>query len=237
MINLVKPLKLQKGDVIGIVATSFPFPTDENSDYFLQYKKAVKELESMGFRVKEGKNLRKVKWWFAGTPQERAEDINSMFADTEVKATIVHEGGQSAIATLEYINYDLVKVNPKPFIGFSDITNIHCALFTKVRMVGFHGGLLTYSLGRVWDEYLPDKKEKGKELLFNILTSDNAFGKIEPLTKWECWREGEAQGRLFGGNLAMLSSLVGTKYFPKLEYLKGCILFWETDNTPSYRIE
>ena len=237
MINLVKPLKLQKGDVIGIVATSFPFPTNENSDYFLQYKKAVKELESMGFRVKEGKNLRKVKWWFAGTPQERAEDINSMFADTEVKATIVHEGGQSAIATLEYINYDLVKVNPKPFIGFSDITNIHCALFTKVRMVGFHGGLLTYSLGRIWDEYLPDKKEKGKELLFNILTSDNAFGKIEPLTKWECWREGKAQGRLFGGNLAMLSSLVGTKYFPKLEYLKGCILFWETDNTPSYRIE
>lgn len=237
MINLIRPPKLQKGDTIGIVATSFPFPTNETCDYFLQYKKGVQELEGMGFKVKEGKNLRKVKWWFAGTPEERAEDINSMFADSEVQAVIVHDGGQSAITVLERIDYGLVKANPKPFIGFSDITNIHCALFTKVGLVGFHGALLTYSLGRVWGEYLPDKKEVGKTLLFNALTSTNALGKIQPLTKWECWREGNTSGQLFGGNLSMLASLVGTEYFPKLDDLKDCILFWEIDNNPSYRIE
>ena len=237
MIQIIKPPKLVKGDSIGVVATSFPFPTDETSNYYLEYRKGVKELESMGFKVKEGKNLRKVKWWFAGTPEERAEDINSMFSDPEVKAIIVHDGGQSAIAVLEHIDYSLVRNNPKPFIGFSDITNIHCALFARVGLVGFHATLLTYGLGRVWEDYLPDKKETGKKMLLNVLTSTDPLGKIRPLTKWECWREGQASGTLFGGNLSMLSSLVGTEYFPPIEELRGSIFFWEIDNTPSYRIE
>ena len=235
--KLLKPYRLMRGDTIGVVATSFPFPSDETSNYYLQYKKGVQELESMGFKVKEGKNLRNIKWWCAGSPKERAEDINTMFADPEVKAIIVHEGGQSAIAVLEHINYETVRKNPKPFIGFSDVTNIHCALFTRAGLVGFHGPLLTYSLGKIWDQYLPDKKEDGKKLLFHILTSTVPLGKIQPLTQWECWRKGKASGKLFGGNLSMLSSLVGTKFFPQVNDLKGCILFWEIDNTPSYRIE
>ncbi len=68
--KVLKPPRLKKGDTIGVVATSFPFPTDEDSDYYSQYKKGVVGLESLGFKVKEGKNLRKVKWWFAGTPKE-----------------------------------------------------------------------------------------------------------------------------------------------------------------------
>ncbi len=235
--KIIKPTKLQKGDTVGVVATSFPFPKDETSDYFLQYKKGVRELESMGFKVKEGKNLRKSKWWFAGTPEERASDINLMFADPEIKAIIVHDGGQSAIAILEHIDYQLVKANPKPFIGFSDITNIHCALFTKTGLVGFHGPLLTYGLGRVWEKYLPNKIKEGKDQLFKTLTSNDILGKINPLTQWESWRDGTVTGQLFGGNLSMLSSLVGTTYFPKVEDLRGSVLFWETDNTPSYRIE
>ncbi|MCL5004117.1 MAG: LD-carboxypeptidase [Patescibacteria group bacterium] len=235
--NILKPNRLISGDTIGVVATSFPFPTDQNSDYFNQYRKGVNELESLGFKTKEAKNLKRTKWWFAGTPEERASDINTMFIDPEVKAIIVHEGGQSAIATLEHIDYEAVKANPKPFIGFSDITNIHCALHTKTGLIGFHGPLLTYSLGRVWEQFLPEKKEEGKRLLFNILTSTTPLGQIQPLTKWECWRVGKASGRLFGGNLSILSSLVGTEYFPQPEELKGRILFWEIDNTSSYRIE
>ncbi len=160
-----------------------------------------------------------------------------MFADPEVKAIIVHDGGQSAIVTLENINYELVEKNPKPFIGFSDITNIHSALFTKTGLVGFHAVLLTYGLGKMWEKHLPDKVSEGKEQLFKVLTSTDPIGKVNPLTTWECWRDGKAEGMLFGGNLSMLASLVGTKYFPKTKDLKGCVFFWETDNTPSYRIE
>ena len=235
--NLIKPPKLSKGDTIGIVATSFPFPKDENGDYFKQYKNGVSVLEDLGFKIKEGKNLKKVKWWFAGTPEERANDINSMFDDPEVKAVIVHDGGQSAIAILEHIDYELVKSNPKPFVGFSDITNIHCALFTKVGLVGFHGPLLSYGLGRMWHEHLPNKISNGKQQLEKVLTSTGPIGKVKPLTQWENWKQGSAEGVLFGGNLSMLASLVGTRYFPKLGDLKDCVFFWETDNTPSYRIE
>lgn len=239
MIKVIKPPKLSMGDIIGVVATSFPFPSpqDEDNEYYIQYKNAVKELENIGFKTKEGRNLRKVKWWCAGTPAERAEDINSMYADPEVKAIIVHDGGQSAIAVLEHIDYGLVKKHPKPFIGFSDITNIHIALFSMTGLIGVHAALLTYSLGRVWEQYLPDKKDAGIKLLLNTLTSTKPLGRIQPLTTWECWRKGQATGMLFGGNLSMLSSLIGTKYFPCVENLKGSILFWEINNSPSYRIE
>lgn len=237
MTTLLKPPKLSIGDCIGVVAPSFPFPTKIDSDYSRWYENGKKELEKMGFFVKEGKNLKKVKWWFAGTPEERAGDINSMFADQEVKAIIAHDGGQSAIAVIEHIDYDLVKNNPKPFLGFSDITNIHSALFTKINLVGFHMDLLSYGLGWVWNEIDPVNKEKGEKMFLDILTSTNGLGKITPLTKWECWREGSTDGILFGGNLSLLSSLVGTKFFPSIDRLKGSILFWEMDNTPSYRIE
>lgn len=239
MLQVIKPPALEKGEIIGIVATSFPFPNpaDESNSYYREYKKGVKVIENMGFRTKEAKNIRKTKWWFAGTPKERASDINDMFADPEVKAIIVHDGGTSSISTLELINYEIVRKHPKPFIGFSDITNIHSALFSQVGLVGFHGPLLTYSLGRVWEQFLPNKREEGKKLLFDALTSTSTIGKRIALTKWESWHEGKAEGQLFGGNISILASLIGSKYFPKLNNLKGSILFWEIDNVPSYRIE
>lgn len=237
MINTVKPAKLSKGDAIGVIATSFPLPTDKNSDYYLQYKRGINELELMGFTVKEGKNLGKTKWWFAGTPQERAEDINDMFANKEIKAIIVHEGGQSAIATLELIDYELVRSNPKPFIGFSDITNILVALYSNTGLVGFHMDLLTYGLGGIWNNLKPDIKKQARKMFYDILTSVEPVGVRKQLTTWECWRTGSATGKLFGGNLNMLSSLIGTKYFPNIEDLRGYMFFWETDNIQSYRIE
>ncbi|MFA5136191.1 MAG: S66 peptidase family protein [Patescibacteria group bacterium] len=235
--RLNKPDKLQKGDTIGIVATSFPLTADLFPYYELQYQKAVSVVKDMGFHVKEAKNLRKTKWWYAGTPQERADDINAMYADGDVKAIIVHEGGQSAIATLELIDYNLVYQNPKPFIGFSDITNIHLAMYTKAGLAGFQGPLLTYSLGKIWEKYLPQKAEEGKQLFVKSITSTEPLGKINPLTQWECWRPGKATGILFGGNLSNIVTLLGTQYYPKLEDIKGCVFFWEKDNSPSYYIE
>lgn len=234
--NIIKPPSLKQGDTIGIVATSFPYPENNSGEYFQEYKHGINILEDLGFLVKEGKNIKKRKWWFAGTSEERAADINDMYND-DIKAIIVHEGGQSAIAVLEHLDYSVIQSNPKPFIGFSDITNIQIAMFSKTGLIGFQGPLLTYSLGKVWQNYLPDKVESGLDIFYRALTTNKSLGKINPLTKWQCWNEGSAEGMLFGGNLSILSSLIGTQYFPSRNDLEGSILFWEIDNTDSYRIE
>lgn len=220
-----------------MIATSFPFPSSRTGKYYEEYLKGISVLNDMGFSTREAANLDKSKWWCAGSPEQRASDINEMFSDSEIKAIIVHDGGQSAIATLEHIDYSIVKNNPKPLIGFSDITNIHIALFQKTGLVGFHGPLLTYGLGKMWWESLSGKVEAGKTLMKKFLTETEPIGKIKPFTKWKCLRPGRAEGRLFGGNLSMILSLVGTRYFPDIMELEGNILFWEIYNTASYWIE
>lgn len=235
--DILKPAKLQSGDTIGLVAPAYPFPSDKTSAYYKQYELGKQELEAMGFHVKEGRNLRQVQWWRAGTPQERAADINEMFADTDVEAIIAHDGGNDCISVLEYIDYELVRNNPKPFMGFSNITNIHSALFAKTGLIGFHMGMLTYELGGTWQTSPIQQKQIAKNYFQRILTNNQAMGVIEPLTTWEPWRPGQAEGILFGGNLSMLDSIIGTPYFPKVDDLRGSIFFWELDSSPTYRIE
>ncbi|MDY0097472.1 MAG: LD-carboxypeptidase [Candidatus Dojkabacteria bacterium] len=233
----IKPFALRNGDTIGVVAPAYPFPSNDQQEYFQSYLKGKTEIERMGFKIKESVNLKAREWWRAGTPKQRADDINSMYNDPEIKAIIAHDGGNDCISILEYFDYDLIAKNPKPFIGFSNITNIHSALYTKIGLVGFHMGLLTYELGNYWQISDEKIKNKGANYFKQVLTNTELLEQIEPLTEWETWKEGQTQGKLFGGNLSMLDSLIGTPYFPKLEDLQGCIFFWEIDNSPSYRIE
>ena len=236
-IKLLKPSKLRKGSTIGLIAPSYPFPDEGPHDYYNWYLKGKKEIEDMGFFLKESKHLRSKKWWFAGTAEERVSDIHDMFADPEVDAIIAHDGGYSAIALLELLDYELINKNPKPLLGFSDITMLHLALYTQTGLVGFHTELLNYSLGRMWNVSQPQHKEYSRTLLSHALTSTESLGIIKPLTQWECWREGRAEGTLFGGALSLVSTLVGTPYFPKIEELKGAILFFEMDDAPTYRLQ
>ncbi len=239
--KILKPKHLNKGDKIGVVAPSFPFPTNKTDlgSYMGQYIDGKKELEMMGFQVVEGKNLRKLRWWMGGTPKERAEDINLMYSTPEIKAIIAHDGGHAAIDILEHLDFDLIRNNPKPFMGFSDITNLLVAMFKKTGLVGFHMGLLSYTLGNVWHRIIKDESilKQGRKAYFSVLTSTQPLGYMPQVSTWENWRNGKSENMLFGGNLSMLVSLIGTKYFPSTDELKDTILFWETDNTQSYRIQ
>ena len=124
--NIKKPPKLNMGDTIGIVASSLPvLPSFKEN-----YERGKKMIDDLGFKIKEGKTIGKVRWWMSGTPKEVAEDINSMFAEKKVKAIMAHTGGYSAISVLEYLDYKLITNNPKPFIGMSDMTIYHLAIFT-----------------------------------------------------------------------------------------------------------
>ena len=215
--KIVKPAKLNIGDTIGIVASSLPVLPSFKANY----EKGKKALTDLGFKIKEGKTINQTRWWMAGTPKEVAEDINSMFADKNVKAIMAQTGGYSAISVLEHLDYKLIAHNPKPFIGMSDVTNFHMAFLTKCGQVGFHMDDLLYI---------------NKEFFSKFLAKTKTPGIIKPLTDWEQWRKGKAKGHLIGGNLHLLTSLIGTPYFPAFEFWEGAILFWEEVGEPLHNI-
>lgn len=225
--KIMKPKKLNIGDTIGIVASSLPvLPSFKEN-----YERGKKIITDLGFKIKEGKTIGKTRWWAAGTPKEVASDINSMFADKSVKAIMAHTGGYSALTVLEYLDYELIKKNPKPYIGMSDVTNFHLAFFLKCNMVGFHMDDVTFGFGGI----KPEEKnllEVNKQFFLNFLTKTDAPGKIKPLTEWEEWRQGSAMGHLIGGNLHLLCSLIGTPYFPPLKAFDGAVFYFEEVGEP-----
>ena len=206
--KVLKPPKLNTGDTIGIVASSLPILTS----YRENYEKRKKILEDLGFKIKEGKTIGKVKGFMAGTPKEVAEDINNMFADKSIKAIFAADGGYSAISVIEHLDYDLIRKNPKPFLGFSDMTIYHLAILSQTGMVGFHMDYLSSFTG---------------DYFLKFLTSPNPPEQIKPLSEWEEWKKGKAEGPLIGGLLERISVLSGTKYFPEVKDFEGSILFWE----------
>ncbi|MDH5788218.1 MAG: LD-carboxypeptidase, partial [Candidatus Bathyarchaeota archaeon] len=221
--KLLRPSKLNDGDTIGVIAPSYPvLPFHE------MYLQGVENLRKFGFKVKEGETVRLQYFGhMAGTDAQRAEDINNMFADEEVKAIICALGGQVAIRTLRYLNFDLVKANPKIFSGMSDITTFHVAFLAKTGLVGLHQTDVTFGFGTDMNS----KEAKYEiDLFFKVTKRAEPLGLLPAFTRWEVWRDGKAEGRLFGGNVPSLQALLATPYFPKLS--ENIIFFWEAMTQP-----
>ncbi|MBU0999957.1 LD-carboxypeptidase, partial [Patescibacteria group bacterium] len=221
--KIIKPPKLNIGDTIGIVASSLPVLPHHRQ----QYEEGKRLISEMGFKIKEGSTTGKTRWWMSGTPKAVADDINSMFSDKKVKVIIAHTGGYSAISVVEYLDYDLIRKNPKPFIGMSDMTIYHLAIFSKTKVVGFHMDDLSYGFGRELKKGQENWPQLNQEFFLQFLTKTNAPGIIKPVTEWEEWKTGKTQGHLIGGILERISTLAGTKYFPSLDSFNGSIFFWE----------
>lgn len=230
--NFIKPPKLSQGDTIGIIAPSLPVLAHSRENY----ERGKKVVNDLGFKIKEGKTIRLKHWWSGGTPQQQAGDINAMFADHEVRGIMAHTGGHTSISVLEHLNYELIKQNPKPFIGMSDITVYHLAFYTKCGLVGFHMNDVTHGFGQKWKKSEKHLAQFDQDVFINFLTKSKAPGVIRPLTPWGQWRGGNAQGHLIGGNLHLLTNQVGTPYFPLLDSFQGAILFWEDVGEYLYNI-
>ena len=212
------PKKLQAEGLIGIVSPSAAItPT-----MFPQLRKGREYLHNMGFRTEVSKNYLKELDGSAGTPQERAEDINSMFADTNIDAIICSQGGDTANSVLPYLDFNLIKENPKIFMGISDITVMLNALYSKTGLVTFHGNDIMWGFGRKPTAY------DTRELIDRLVTGK--IGKISKNSKWKTIREGIAEGRLIGGNLQCILKLAGTIYQPDFQ---DSILFLEDYDTTS----
>ena len=225
--DILKPPRLKRHDVIGIVAPASAPSTCEKID------KGIRYLEKLGYRVKLGKSAKKVHGYFAGKDANRAHDLNAMFADRQVKAIFAVRGGYGTPRLLEHIDYTLVKRNPKILVGYSDLTALQLAIFAKTRLVTFSGPMLAVEMFEKFDPFT-------EEFLWKMLTSPHPLGKVsnpddDPLKSLSTpSKKSRVVGRLLGGNLSMIISIMGTRFEPNFT---SHILFFEEVGEEPYRLD
>lgn len=212
----LKPLRLLPGDTIGVVAPAGPFDVDE-------LYRGIDVLESMGFRTSVPDDLLKKDGYLAGPDIHRADLVNRFFADEKIKAIFCARGGFGSMRTLLFLDFELIQKNPKIFVGFSDISAILAVLYSKCRLVTFHGPVVT-TLGNATQET--------KTAMFSALSSDISL-EINVKTAITI-KPGLASGPVLGGNLATLCHLVGTPFEPSFE---GHILLLEDRGEATYKID
>ncbi len=221
--KIIKPMRLRKGDTIGLIS-----PASSPED-LTKIDNAVIYFEKLGYFVKVGENVGKSDGYLAGTDEDRLNNLHSMFADKNIKAIVSIRGGYGSGRLLDKINYNLIKRNPKIFIGYSDITALNLAIFKKTGLVTFEGPMVTTDFGSIIDPYT-------EENFWKIVTAKKKFGKLQNPDgeKFFTLAKGRAEGRILGGNLSILTSLAGTKFFPDF---KNSILLLEELNEEPYRID
>jgi muramoyltetrapeptide carboxypeptidase len=212
---------LKEGDVIGIVAPSCPII---GTDLEENYKRGLVEINKMGFKYNEGKTINLKKWHLAGSDEERAADINTMFLDKTIKAIICAVGGTGADRILDKLDYETIQNNPKPFMGISDPTTLTSALFQLSNTPTIYGPDVCFGFGGVKSD---EQKKWEFSMIKHILTSEKPLGTIKHLTEWNRIKGGYGKGYLIGGHLGLYNRLKGTKYFADIKN-KPKIFFWET---------
>lgn len=209
--NKIIPKKLNKGDTIGVTAPSGPIIGEKVEEL----KKAKEIVEKDGFKVKFSKNIFSNSTGYSGTAEEKAEDINEMFADKNVKMIWFAKGGENCNSTFDYLDFDLIRKNPKIICGFSDITSLTNVISEKT-------GLVTFS-GTNFKTVSTDETDFSYKQIFKRFVD----GSLELDPKNENYitiKEGQAEGELIGGNLTLTSMLAAGKY--KINFIDK-ILFLE----------
>lgn len=227
---LLKPERLRPGMTVGVIAPSSPADEDETVRYGLEL------VESFGFKAKPGKHLFERTEYLAGPDAARAEDVNAMFADTEVGAVMALAGGYGAMRILPYLHYDVIRANPKALIGYSDITALHCALHRKCGLVTYHGQtalsrFTDYSIGE-FEKVL--MQPEANSVIGLPPPFDAGPGRVERENRITTIHPGVARGRLVGGNLTLISCLMGTPYEPDFT---GRLVFLEDVHEKPYRVD
>ena len=214
-------IKLQKGDLIGIVTPAGFIKEGENLDT------AIQLIKSWGLQVKLGKNTFSKHHHFAGTDEERTNDFQTFLDDKNIKAIWCARGGYGSIRIIDKLDFTKFKKNPKWIIGYSDITVFHQAV-NKLGFESIHA-IMPTSTQTIKSNKINDLKAVSslKKALFNENLSyqikSNKHNKL-----------GTTSGKLIGGNLAIISSLLGTNYTLKT---KNNMLFIEEIGEYKYRID
>ncbi|MBT5988914.1 LD-carboxypeptidase, partial [bacterium] len=210
------PKKLKENATIGIVAPSYPILPE----HLAELKPGEDFLADLGFKLVFAKNYLNNKLGYGNTPEEKADDINNMFLDKKIDAILCAQGGNSANSVLPFIKWDIIKANPKIFMGISDITVLLNTIYQKTGLITFHG-----NDSYMWGIYNSAKAYDKTEFLNRLVHGKKTITK---LASWKTIRPGVAKGKLMGGNLNCILKLAGTKYFPDFS---NSILFLEAYET------
>ncbi|EQB18280.1 hypothetical protein L284_05145 [Novosphingobium lindaniclasticum LE124] len=225
--KLVKPPRLREGDVLGLVA-----PARFVGDRF-GVASIMATVRAMGLEPKAAPHLLDREGYLAGSDADRASDLMAMFADPKVRGIMSVAGGWGCARLLPLLDFTRIAANPKLFVGFSDNTALHLAFAARTGVASVHGPNASAS----WP---PAAWASFHALAFEGATPTwqvpegagaNLSGRGRDL---RTFRGGKARGRLLGGNLSVLSGLVGTPYLPDFA---GAVLFIEDTNESEYRID
>jgi muramoyltetrapeptide carboxypeptidase len=223
----LKPPRLKPGDTVGLINPAGA--TFHHDDVAI----AEETLTALGLRMKAGKHLLDRYGYLAGSDKARAADVNTMFSDPEVNAVFTLRGGWGCNRILDLLDYESVAKHPKIIMGYSDITSLLLALNAKTGLVTFHGPVVVST----WNKYSTDFV---KQLLFDAKTfsMQNPHETGDNLTQVKdrvlTINSGKASGKLLGGNLTVLTAMVGSDYLPDF---RDSILFLEEVGEDIYRVD
>jgi len=224
MEKTLKAHRLKKGDHVMLVSPAFAAFNKES----VAIKK--ESLESWGLKVSLAPHLFDRYGYLAGSDEDRAADLNAAFANPDIKAVISHSGGWGCARLLPLLDYDVIRRNPKILLGFSDNTSLLLAVYSQTGLITFHG---PSPRNKVCADYTHRLIFDGEKMLMRNPVS-NAENLAPTLHRTRTMTSGKTTGPLIGGNLTVLTSIVGTPYLPDFT---GAVLFIEDVEEQVYRID
>ena len=225
--GVIKPKRLAPGNTIGIIS---PASITFNST---RLEIVEESLAALDLKIKTGKHALDRWGYFAGKDEDRASDINEMFGDDNIDAIFALTGGWGCARLLPLLDYERIRKNPKILMGFSDVTALLIGIFAKSNLVTFHGP----TGNSTWNPFTVDYMRR---ILFDgeMVTMKNPVDFGDNLTQTKdrirTITPGKAKGKLVGGNLTVLTTIIGSGYLPDW---KGSILFLEDLNESIYRVD
>lgn len=214
------PKRLRYGDTVGVVSPAGPESKDK-------IKKSLEFIESLGFKIKEGKYIYNKWGYLAGSDKDRSEDLMNMFLDKTVDMILCVRGGYGTMRLLPLIDFNIINKNPKIFAGFSDITTLLNTISSKCNLITFHSPMLNSDFS---DEHTL------KSFLDTLMLGNNPYIIENPQnisTEYQS-TENFIKGQLVGGNLSLICSTLGTPFEINIE---NKILFLEDVGEEPYRID
>lgn len=221
----LRPRALRPGDLVVVAALSGPLSAAHEP----HVGRTVAVFERMGFRVRRAPLLTAGHrhWWSAAAPAELAGELNGLLRDPEVRAIVASDGGQTVLGYLDLIDVEAVRADPKPILGYSDVSLLHLVLYARTGLVGFHADMAVPGFGGSWRSAPAARRTELERLYAGLLTGTDPLGPLPSGPSWECWRPGRAEGPLIGGVVNRIVLAQATRFALPLERFDGAVLFWE----------